>query len=235
MFFLPESWDRRMKSTFTTLVNGLLLLFACLVVTHAQTTLPSETDNQNWNDLFLIVPVAGPVDFVMQGTIRNGRNITRPVDERIGVGFSFRIGKYVTVIPNYLHIRMQPFEGRSVYENRLSVQATLRFPVGRFTISDRNAFERRLRNPGIDATRYRNRLQIEHPIGPAKQKLSLFVSDEIFYDWSFNAWVRNRFAIGTSKVLNKQLTLDLYYMRQNDSRSVPGDLNIIGTALRVRL
>jgi hypothetical protein len=223
-----------MKRTLA-LVIGFLLLFACDVVTHAQPTLPSQTDNQNWNDVFLFVPVAGPVDFVVQGTLRNGRDITRPVDERIGIGFQFRIGRHLTVIPNYLHIEMQPFEGRRVSENRLSVQATIRFPVGRFTISDRNTFERRLRHPGVDATRYRNRLQLEHPIGPAKQKLSLFVSDEVFYDWTFNAWVRNRAAIGISKVLTKQLTLDLYYMRQNDSRSVPGDLNVIGTTWRVRL
>lgn len=224
-----------MKRTFKALIAVTLFLLTCEVVVHAQLTPPDRTDNQNWNDVFLIVPVAGPVDFVMQGTLRNGRDISHPVDERIGVGFSFRIGKYVTVIPNYLHIRMQPFEGRRVNESRLSVPATLRFPVGRFTIGDRNTFERRIRHPGVNATRYRNRLQIEHPIGPAKHKLSLFVSDEVFYDWSFNAWVRNRFAVGATKVLNKHLTGDLYYMRQNDSHSLPGDLNIIGTALRIRL
>jgi len=78
-------------------------------------------------------------------------------------------------------------------------------------------------------------LQVDHPIGPSKQKLSLFVSDEVFYDWSFNAWVRNRAAIGVSKVFTKHFTLDLYYMRQNDSHSFPGDLHIIGTAWRFKL
>jgi hypothetical protein len=29
--------------------------------------------------------------------------------------------------------------------------------------------------------------------------------------------------------------LDLYYLRQNDGVSVPGDLNVIGTTLRFRL
>ena len=210
----------------------LLLMSSCVV--RGQVT-PSQTDTQNWNDVFLTVPLAGPVDFIMQGTIRNGRNISRPVDERLGIGFSFKLGKYLTVIPNYLYIGMQPFEGRRVFENRLSVASTVRFPVGRFTVSDRNTFERRLRDPGIDATRYRNRLQIEHPIGRKERRLSLFVSDEVFYDWSFDAWVRNRAAIGVSKVVNKHFTLDVYYMRQNDSRSVPGDLHIIGSTWRFKL
>jgi len=223
-----------MKSSLNKLTTFIFVLLGLAGVAYGQ-SIPPQTDTQNWNDVFLIVPVAGPVDFIVQGTIRNGRSITRPVDERFGVGFSFKVGKYLTIIPNYLAIEMQPFKGRQVHENRLSIASTIRFPVGHFTFADRNTFERRLRHPGIDATRYRNRLQIDHPIGPAKQKLSLFVSDEVFYDWSFNAWVRNRAAIGVSKVWNKHLTLDLYYMRQNDARSFPGDLHIIGTAWRIKL
>jgi hypothetical protein len=196
---------------------------------------PSRHDTQNWNDVYLSVPLSKQVDFVMQGTLRNGRDLSRPVDERFAIGFSFKLGKYLTVIPNYLYIGMQPFEGRRVFESRLSIPATVRIPVGKFLFSDRNLFERRLRRPGIDSTRYRNRFQVDHPIGPDKQKISLFVSDEVFYDWSFNAWVRNRAAIGLSKVVNKHFTLELYYMRQNDSRSVPGDLHIIGTTWRFKI
>ena len=217
-----------------------VILATCVIVfgayrANGQVTSIPQSDTQNWNDLFLSVPVYGPVDFIIQGTIRNGRDISRPVDERLGIGFSFKIGKYVTVIPNYLRIGMQPFEGRRVFEDRLSIPATVRFPIGKFTFSVRNIIERRLRTPGVDATRYRNRLQIDHPIGPDKHKLSLFVSDEVFYDWSFNAWVRNRAAIGVSKPFNKHVTLDLYYMRQNDSHSFPGDLHIIGTTWRIKL
>ena len=64
--------------------------------------------------------------------------------------------------------------------------------------------------------------------------LQLFASDEVFYDWSFDAWVRNRFAVGVSRKFNKYFTGDLYYMRQNDGRSRPGDLHIIGATYRLR-
>ncbi|PYS68245.1 MAG: hypothetical protein DMF69_20785 [Acidobacteria bacterium] len=224
-----------MKRLSVNSIIGILLLISSALLAQGQATLPPETDTQNWNDVYLYVPVAGPVDFVMQGTLRLGRDISKPVDERIGAGFSFRFGKYLTVIPNYLHIRTQPFANRKLYENRLSVAATVKFPVGKFTLSDRNLFERRLRHPGGDSTRYRNRFQVDHPIGPAKHKLSVFLSDEVFYDWSFDQWVRNRFAIGVTKVLSKHLTGDLYYLRQNDSHALPGDLHVIGTALRIRM
>jgi len=221
------------SSTLKILICAFAFAFSAIV--GLGQSLPSRSDTQNWNDVSLTVPIAKPVDFVLQGTLRNGRNITRPVDERIGIGFSFKLGKYLTVFPNYMHIDMQPFEGRRIYEERLAVATTVKFPVGRFVLSDRNTFERRLRTLAVDATRYRNRFQVEHLIGPKEKKISLFVSDEVFYDWSFNAWVRNRAAIGVSKVVNKHFTLDLYYMRQNDSHSVPGDLNIIGSTWRFKL
>jgi hypothetical protein len=211
---------------------GLLLLLVS--VASAQSSRPSQTDNQEWNDVQFVVPLTKQIDFVLVGTLRFGRDWERPVDERLGVGFSFKIGKYLIVTPGYLHIATQPFTNVKQFENRLILPITLRIPVGKFRFIDRNQFERRSRHPGIESTRYRNRLQVEHPIAPDKYKLSLFVSDEVFYDWSLNHWVRNRAAVGVTKVFNKNLQGDLYYLRQNDSHSLPGDLNVIGTALRIR-
>ena len=91
-----------------------------------------------------------------------------------------------------------------------------------------------MRNSGVNTTRYRQRLQVEHPVGSRELALSLFVADEVFYDWIVNRWVRNRFSVGGIKVFNKHFTQELYYLRQNDSVSVPGDLNVIGTTLRFR-
>lgn len=210
---------------------SLLLLNAMLV--SAQTR-PSDSEVQSWTDVQLSVPLSKTVDFVLLGTLRIGRNLHRPVDERLGVAFSFKAGKYLTFAPSYLHITTQPIKGRRGFESRLSFPATIKFPIERFTVSDRNLFERRFRHPGGESTRYRNKLQVDHPIGPRKAKLSLFVADEVFYDWSFNAWVRNRFSVGLSKVFNKHVTTDFYYLRQNDGHSVPGDIHVIGTTWKLK-
>jgi hypothetical protein len=194
-----------------------------------------QTDNQQWTDVQVAVPMTKMVDFNVLGTLRLGRDITHPVDERIGVGFTFRFGKYLTVAPNYLHIGMQPFEGRRIWENRLTLPVTVRFNVEKFRLSDRNQIERRMRNSGLKANRYRNRFQVEHPVGADKMKLTLFVADEIFYDWFVKRWVRNRFSAGVSKVFNKHYTQDIYYLRQNDGVSIPGDLHVIGATIRIRL
>jgi hypothetical protein len=207
-----------------------VLMLVCIPVS-AQL---DQTDNQQWTDVQLAVPVTANFDFNLLGGLRVGRNISNAVDERIGAGFTFRV-KNVTVAPHYLHIGMQPFAGRRIWENRLTFPVNLRFNVGNLRFSDRNQFERRWRNSGVKSTRYRNRFQIEHPIGSDKLTLSLFIADEVFYDWTFDRWVRNRFSVGAIKVFNKHFTQDFYYLRQNDGVSVPGDLNVIGTTLRFRL
>jgi len=204
-------------------------------VARAQLPAVDHTDNQQWNDVQVAVPMTKTVDFNVLGTLRLGRDITHPVDERIGVGFTFRFGQYLTVAPNYLHIGMQPSEGRRIWENRLTLPVTVRFNLEKFRLSDRNQVERRMRNSGLKSTRYRNRFQVEHPIGPDKAKLSLFVADEVFYESILHRWSRNRFTIGASKVFNKHYTQDFYYLRQNDGLSIPGDLNVIGATIRIRL
>ena len=215
-------------------MKSLLLLLLLASCASAQ-SLVDRTDNQQWTDVQLAVPVTKDFDFNLQGTLRLGRDISRPVDERIGVGFTWKIGTHWQVQPNYLYIGMQPVRGRKIWENRLSLPVTLRFNAGKFRLSDRNLIEHRIRNSGQRLDRYRNRFQVEHPVGDKEWNLSLYVADEVFYDWTVDRWVRNRFTIGASKVFNKHYTQEFYYLRQNDGVSIPGDLNVIGTTLRFRL
>jgi hypothetical protein len=213
----------------------LICVSLILLIPVSAQSIVDRTDNQQWTDVQLAVPVTSHFDFNLLGTLRLGRDITHPVDERVGAGFTFRVNKYLSVSPNYTHIGMQSFRGRRVWENRLTFPVQLRFNVGEFRLSDRNQIEVRFRNSGVRTTRYRNRFQVEHQIGSDKLGLSLFVADEVFYDWSISRWVRNRFLIGGIKVFNKHFTQEFYYLRQNDGVSIPGDLNVIGTTVRFRL
>ncbi|HJU55071.1 MAG TPA: DUF2490 domain-containing protein [Pyrinomonadaceae bacterium] len=219
-----------------------LLLASGLSETPAQARRPvPEQDTQLWNDIQVAVPVTKRVDFGLLGTFRFGRDVTHLVDRRVGVAFSYRAGRllkqpddFLTLLAWYINVSTRPTEGRKAHENRLNLAATLRFPVGKVSLSDRNLFERRLRFP-LDSTRYRNRLQIDYPARLKDGQFGVFASDEVFYDWSVNRWVRNRFSAGVSRRFNKHFTGDLYYMRQNDGLSRPGDLHVIGLSYRVRL
>lgn len=223
-----------MKRPIVLIFAGILTLAAYQGLARAQSRVP-RADNQSWNDVQLTIPLNKKFDFLIQGTIRIGGNLTTAVDERWGFGFNYEVNKYLTLNELYFHREAKPPNGRQEHEDRLSFGATVRRPIGKFSLVDRNWFERRWRSPQVNSWRYRNRIQLEHPFTIRKAKFTFFVSEEPFYDWSVHDWVRNRFGAGASHVFNKHFTGDLYLMRQSDGRSRPGDVNVIGTVLRFRM
>lgn len=217
------------RSLLSSIV-GLLIVPA----THAQTPVP-EQDLQSWNDLQVSIPINKQTEFVLVGTARLGGSLTSFVDERWGVRVNYAAQKYVTLQGLYFHRDAKPPNGKHEREERIAFGANVRVPLNKFNLNTRNWFERRWRNPQVNAWRYRNRIQLDHPFTLNKVRFTWFVSDEFFYDWSLHDWARNRAAVGVSHAFNKHLTLELYYLRQNDGRSRPGDLNVVGTTWRVRL
>ncbi len=73
------------------------------IIASGQTIRPPQTDTQIWTDVQFTVPLSKVVDFTLLGVVRVGRNVSRPVDERLGVAFSFKAGKYLTFTPSYLN------------------------------------------------------------------------------------------------------------------------------------
>ncbi|HYW74258.1 MAG TPA: DUF2490 domain-containing protein [Pyrinomonadaceae bacterium] len=211
------------------------VILVCVTQVRAQASRVPETDNQSWNDIQLTIPLDKRTEFVIQGTLRLVDNMTDPGDERWGFRFNRTIEKHVTLQGLYFHREAKPPRGKAEYEDRLTFGANLRFPIQKFIFTSRNWFERRWRQPQVDAWRYRNRLQLEHPFKIGKTRFMWQISDEPFYDWSLHVWPRNRMSAGISHTFNKHLTLDLNYTRQNDSHTRPGDLNIIWSVWRVRL
>jgi len=138
-------------------------------------------------------------------------------------------------MPFYWHINARNAAGQFRVENRLNLAVTYRFPTKSFGLSHRSTFERRLRAP-VNTWRYRAMLTLEKDIPktiiPAAK---WFIADEVFYDSATGRFSRNRFSAGVSKTLTKELSLDLYYTRQNDGFSHPGDLNIVWAAWKIKL
>src|SRR5579871_495443 len=147
----------------------------------AQTkTPPPKSNDQEWNDLQIFIPVDKDkkMDLVLYGTLRIGREWTHFVDERVGVGFQFKIRNHFTVTPGYLYIGMQPFAGKFVHENRLWVDARGFFTYKGFTVQERNLIERRIFTTQPDTIRYRNRLRLEHWILNDHPNFIIFAADE---------------------------------------------------------
>ncbi len=215
-----------------------ILLFIALgllfnVSANAQAT--DDEDLQQWNDVQLTIPVNEKVEVFLQTTIRFGQNISRVSEGRVGAGAVFKINKSLSFSPSYTSIEARNTAGVFHYEHRYSFRGTYKFPTKKFGLSHRSIYEYRVRSSG-NTWRYRPSLTFEKEL-PEKvlSKARIFITEEAFYVSTTRKFSRNRFSLGISKVINKHLTLDVYYLRQNDGFSHPGDLNVLGTAWKFHL
>jgi hypothetical protein len=218
-----------MKNIFFVLA---LFCFGALLA-NAQ-VITDDEDMQSWNDLQLTVPMTKKFDFYTALTMRFGKNVTRLNDGRFAIGFIYKPNKSWTVQPFYWFINARNARSQFRHEDRLNLRVGYRFPFKKFGLSHRSTFEYRLRAPQ-NSWRYRPSLTFEKDIPKIIPKSKLYVTEEIFYDSLLKEFSRNRFTVGITRTLTKQLSLDLYYMRQNDGFTHPGDLNVVGTSWKIKL
>lgn len=221
-------------------ISFFLFVFLTTIQTVAQTVTPPREDHQFWNEIQIVKPITKRNDLVFIGVVRIGRNWTRPVDERIGTGWAFKINKYLTVMPTYIHVAYQPYEGRRINEDRWVLNVTGKIPVGKFLITDRNLIERRVRYNNPDFTVYRNRLQIDHPAQIGQFKFKPFVADEIWHSTQTiggkeAGWFRNRISVGILKQMTEHFYGEFFVLYQSDGRSRPGNIPVVGTLFRYTL
>lgn len=219
-------------SSLRILLIGVCLLGVPATSLRAQTT-SLRNDTQTWTEVQVAKAINRKTDVVLLGIVRVGRDVSRPVNERIGAGISFKLGKYLTVFPFYLHVASQPTKLNHSTEERINLEATVRFPFGKLVFIDRNRVEFHFHSPPPNFTQYRNRMQLEHELGFGG--LRGFIADEVFYDSIASAWIRNRMSVGIIKKVNKHFTLEAYYLRQNDGHALPGDIHAIGSIFKIHL
>jgi len=226
----------------------MLFLFVFVIGTPPAKAQQSVTRNEFWPEIDVYIDVKPKVRLYLLGTISKS---VEDGEIRNAQGFEAQIGAHVDYIPNdHIILRAGYRFGTSVgdadepyKEHRLLTEQTLRKLLpGELLLSDRNREDFRFVN-GDFSFRYRNRMSIEREVDLFKGRtITPYVSAEIFYDTRTSAWNRNRLAAGFQQSLRRgplrkmllpkrQLILDLYYVRQNDSRSEIQHVNAIGAAL----
>ena len=220
-----------MKKYFASL--AFLLFLTTFAAAQTRTAQPDKDDNQIWHETVLGVPLTKKLTLNFNGVLRFSGDQQRLTDNRAGFGFSYKFNKNVGAGTSYVYRVTQAVRNRRNYENRFVAYLTLSKNFGKFGVSDRNQYEYQARNSRSDKQIYRNRLQIEREIKLNNFEIKPFASAEVFYDSQFKTFSRLRVIGGASKKLTKILTLDLYYLRQQDGRNRPGDLNVFGSTLRV--
>lgn len=231
------------KSKKIQINRAILFFFLTLLFStgsaHAQNTPANPQDEtQFWNETQILIPINKKTDLFLVGVLRAGANnsgFLRPIDERGGAGIAFKLSKYLTVMPTYVYVAQQPTPVRKNAEHRLILNVTPKFALGRFTFTDRNLIEFRVRHSLSNFVMYRNRLQIDYPVKIGEFGFKLFVADEAWYSTLLDTWVRNRISGGIIKQFTPHFAAEFFYLRQNDGRARPGDAHVFGTLFRINL
>ena len=228
--------------------RSVLFLSVLLICSHVGRAQESTTRKEVWPEIDVYINIKPKVRLYLLGTISKSVEDGELFNAQ---SYEAQVGAHVDYIPSkHLILRTGYRYGTAVgdsddgfREHRLLAEQTLRKMLpGDFLLSDRNRQDFRFLN-GDFSFRYRNRVTIERELPLFESRnITPYVSGEVFYDTRFGVWNRNRWAVGVQHSLmrgpllkmvlpKRQIILDLYFMRQNDSRSSSPHVNAFGASL----
>lgn len=203
-----------------------------------------EPVKQIWPEVDVYVPLNEKFRLFFLATTTKAEETRDNTEGQVGAHIDYHVTSRISLRAGYRYGfslgGSDPFK-----EHRIVFEQTLRQPLPLdLLLSDRNREDLRWVN-GEFSARYRNRLTLEREFKLLNRQITPYGSAEVYYDSRFKTWNRNRFALGTQIALKhgaplislihpkKQFVLDLYLMRQNDSRSQPSRVRALGVAFSI--
>lgn len=225
-----RSSEWRYRLPIQVMLVAAVALIPRTLLCQANQQLPSQ-DFEGRAEINGVHPISKRTEFLLGTEFHYSRDQGHLVYRKIGTGFAFRWYKFLTIEPYYQYSVSDSVSGGFSHENRLALAATVGAPWKRWYISDRNTGERRFLQSG-PTWRFHNRVQFRRPIQVERKRMSVFVWDEVYYTTALHRWYRNRVAVGTEQRLSRKISVDIFYMRQNDGYTKLGDFNGIEMDIR---
>lgn len=190
-----------------------------------------DGDFQYWNAESISWEFSKSWKLKIEEEFRFGDSITDFYYQYSDLGLSFvAVEKYLDIGVNYRQI-FEEKQNKWLCENRPHLNATAKFDIYKFAISDRNRFELRHREKTSDGWRYRNKFMIKSP-KMTPFDIQPYIADEIFVDFIKGELNVNRLYGGICFKLFKNLKGEIYYLWQAKKRSDNWlDFNVLGTKL----
>jgi hypothetical protein len=224
-------------------IIAICFLLCSVVVVYAQQQ--SDTREELWPEINIYIPINEKYRLMILGTVSKARETHDSFEGQVGAHVDYFYNKTVTLRAGYRYGfslgSNDPFR-----EHRLITEQSIRKKLGRsIQLTDRNRQDWRWVN-GDFSFRYRNRLTAEKEFRFGSRPITPYGSAEIFYDTRFSTFNRYRFATGVQialrrirsdepllLLLRQERVLDIYYLRQEDTRSEPRHINAIGVSFAI--
>ncbi|MBN2097537.1 MAG: DUF2490 domain-containing protein [Candidatus Omnitrophica bacterium] len=216
-----------------TRLVGLIVSAAALFIQQACLAF-DDGDFQFWNTEELSWSLVGEWGMQLEQEFRWGDDARNPYYRHTDLGFNYSgLSPWLDIGFNYRQI----FEEKSTEwksENRPHFNATVKFNLGDFKLSNRSRFEYRNREDADNFWQYRNKLSLKLPVKFTRFELKPYLADEIFVNFDEQELDRNRLCTGWAFKLFKDLGGELYYLWQRSKKSGNwSDANVLGTKLKL--
>ena len=219
--------------------------FVCLIALTAAlssgASAQQDSTKQFWPEVDVYVPLNEKFRLFFLATTTKAQETRDNTEGQVGAHIDYHVTRKISLRAGYRYGfslgGTDPFK-----EHRIVFEQTLRQPLPlKVLLSDRNREDLRWVN-GEFSARYRNRVTLEREFKVLNRAVTPYGSAEVFYDSRFDTWNRNRLVVGTQIALKRgvplislihperQLVLDVYLSRQNDSRSQPARVRGLGMA-----
>lgn len=229
-----------MKPRIVQILGLVMFLVLPGTVTYAQ----DAAETQFWPEVDVFIPLRPKLKLFLLGTITKAEETRNNLEGQFGVHLDYTVNKKFMLRGGYRY-GFSLNDGDPFKEHRIVLEQTVRHPLPLdVLLTDRNREDFRWVN-GQFSARYRNRVTVEREFKVLGRQLTPYSSAEVYYDTRFDTWNRNRLTVGVQIPFKKgfplisladpkrQVVLDIFFTRQNDSRSQPSRIKAFGAALSI--
>jgi hypothetical protein len=201
----------------------------------------SDTQKELWSGLDVYAPLNEKFRLYFMATANRAEETRGSFETTFGAHVDYNVNKRFVLRAGYRY-SFAPGDD-DFEEQRIVTEQTFRQDLPwKMLLSDRNRQDWRFIN-GDFSFRYRNRVRLEREIRAWGRSFTPYGSVEVYYDTRFDVWNRNRLTAGAEFQLKrgfpllreltprKQVILDIYYTKQNDSRSQPNHVHAVGATV----
>jgi Protein of unknown function (DUF2490) len=234
-----------LKNIATVVLRSACVIF--VILSFVPTTPAQDSERTEfWPEVDVFIRLTKKVRLSFVAAVTRVEETRESTEIQLAGRVDFLINKRFTLRSGYQY-HFAPSPEDQYKEHRVIIEQTFRHPLPlKVMLSDRNREELRFIN-GNFSTRYRNRIMLEREVVLKRLHITPYGSAEVFYDGRFDAWNRNRLNLGVQVPLkrglpivrlldpSRVLVLDVYFMRQLDSRSQPSRVRGLGLNLNVYL
>jgi len=224
--------DAGMTDSHKAFLSALsIILAACLVPL-------SEADAadpwQYWNEVQLKHALKDSLDMRLKTEQKVRGGLTELFMTNFEVGLMCKPNEHFEFGPLYKYEHEKSSSNIRTDENRFSLEGTFKWSQNNLKFSNRHRISHRDIS-GEKSWRYRTRIEVAWPTKIGDFRITPFISEEIFYDSRPDKFNQNRAAVGFSKELSKNTSLELCYLiKSSRSGKDWNETNVIGLTYNIR-